>query len=102
VSGSGPAYVFYLIESMQRAARELGLADEHARRLALATVLGAARLADQSGEPAEVLRERVTSRGGTTAAAVAQLDVAGVQQAFVVAIRAAAARAREMGDELDR
>jgi pyrroline-5-carboxylate reductase len=102
VSASGPAYVFYLIESMQRAARELGLADEHARRLAIATALGAAQLAAQSGESAEVLRERVTSKGGTTAAAVAKLDAAGVKDAFVAAICAAAARAREMGDELDR
>lgn len=102
VSGSGPAYAFFLIEAMQQAGRELGLPDAAARQLALATVSGAAQLAAASHEAVEVLRERVTSKGGTTAAALATLEAARVKDAFVAAIRAADARAREMGDELDR
>ena len=102
VSGSGPAYAFYLIEAMQEAGRELGFSDSDARRLAVATVAGAAQLAAASDEAAEVLRERVTSKGGTTAAALSQLEALGVKRAFVTAIRAADARAREIGDELDR
>jgi pyrroline-5-carboxylate reductase len=102
VSGSGPAYAFYLIEAMQQAGRELGLAEADARRLAVATVAGAAQLAAASDETLEVLRERVTSKGGTTAAALSRLDAADVKNAFVAAIRAADARARQIGDELDR
>jgi pyrroline-5-carboxylate reductase len=101
VSGSGPAYAFYLIEAMQQAGRELGLSDADARRLAVATVSGAAQLAAASADPVEVLRERVTSKGGTTAAALAELEAASVKRAFVTAIRAADARARALGDELD-
>ena len=70
ISGSGPAYVFLFIEALQQAATELGFSDKQARRLSIETVLGAAKLAAQSDEPASTLRERVTSKGGTTEAAL--------------------------------
>lgn len=102
ISGSGPAYVFYFIEAMQEAARRLGMDDEQGRALAVATFTGAAQLAAQSGEPASVLRERVTSKGGTTAAALASFDASGVKDAIVRGALAAEARARELGDELGK
>jgi pyrroline-5-carboxylate reductase len=100
VSGSGPAYVFFFLEAMQQAAQELGLSAEQGKELALATFTGAAQLAAQSDEPVEVLRQRVTSKGGTTYAAITSMEQAGVMQAIVDAIKAAAARGRELGDEL--
>lgn len=102
ISGSGPAYVFYFIEAMQQAARELGLSDEQGGALALATFTGAAQLAAQSAEPVTLLRERVTSKGGTTHAALASLENSGVKQAIIEAIKAAANRGRELGDEFGR
>ncbi|WP_277187292.1 pyrroline-5-carboxylate reductase [Caballeronia sp. BR00000012568055] len=99
ISGSGPAYVFYFIEAMQEAARQLGMDEAQGRALAVATFTGAAQLAAQSGEPASVLRERVTSKGGTTAAALNAFDAQGVKDAIVRGALAADARAREMGDE---
>lgn len=102
VSGSGPAYVFYFLEAMQQAAREMGLDAEQGRRLALATFTGAAQLAAQSGDPVEVLRQRVTSKGGTTHAAITSMEAAGVKEAIVAAMKAAAARGRELGEELGK
>jgi pyrroline-5-carboxylate reductase len=102
VSGSGPAYVFFFLEAMQQAALEMGLSKEQGRELAIATFTGAAQLAAQSIEPVEVLRQRVTSKGGTTHAAIASMEAAGVKQAIVEAMKAAAARGRELGEELGR
>jgi pyrroline-5-carboxylate reductase len=102
VSGSGPAYVFYFIEAMQQAAEELGLTAEQGRELAVATFTGAAQLAAQSHESVAVLRERVTSKGGTTYAALTSMQAAGVGEAIVAAVKAAAARGRELGVELGR
>ncbi len=102
ISGSGPAYVFYFIEAMQEAARQLGMDEEQGRALAVATFTGAAQLAAQSGEPASVLRERVTSKGGTTAAALASFEAQGVKDAIVRGALAADARAREMGEEFGK
>jgi pyrroline-5-carboxylate reductase len=102
ISGSGPAYVFYFIEAMQEAARQLGMDEAQGRALAVATFTGAAQLAAQSGEPASVLRERVTSKGGTTAAALASFDASGVKEAIVRGALAAEARAREMGEEFGK
>ena len=102
VSGSGPAYVFYFLEAMQQAAAEMGLSAEQGKALALATFTGAAQLAAQSDEPVEVLRQRVTSKGGTTHAAITSMEAAGVRQAIVEAMKAAAARGRELGEELGR
>jgi len=101
VSGSGPAYVFYFIEALQEAAREMGFNAEQARKLALETFVGAARLAQQSDQPVAVLRERVTSKGGTTAAALAQFERDDVRGRIVAAVRAARDRAAEMGQQFD-
>ena len=102
VSGSGPAYVFSFIEALERGGVELGLAPDTARRLAIATFVGASRLASSSEEPVSVLRERVTSKGGTTHAALTHLAAQGCDRAIVDAIRAAATRSAEMGDEFGR
>ena len=102
ISGSGPAYVFAWMEAMQRGARELGLSEEVARRLVLQTFVGATHLAASSDEPIGTLRERVTSKGGTTYAALTRMTERGVPDAIVDAVRAAAARAAEMGDESAR
>ena len=99
LSGSGPAYVFYFVEAMTKAAIEMGLTAEQGKTLALATFAGATALAASSDEPPQVLRERVTSKGGTTHAALASLEVDGVKAAFVRALKAAQQRARELGDE---
>jgi pyrroline-5-carboxylate reductase len=100
VSGSGPAYVFYFLEAMQAAAVEMGLSAEQGKQLALATFAGATELAAQSSESLEVLRQRVTSKGGTTHAAITSMEAAGVKEAIVAAMKAASARGRELGDEL--
>lgn len=97
LSGSGPAYVFFLVEAMLDAARAMGLPDAEARRLALGTVSGAAALAAASTEPIETLRRNVTSPGGTTHAAIERLEARDVKAAFVEAILAARERARELG-----
>ena len=102
VSGSGPAYVFYFVEALERAGRELGLAADAARRLALETFAGAVKLAAQAGEPPETLRGRVTSRGGTTERALASMEADRVKDAIVRAVKAAAERSRELGDELGK
>jgi pyrroline-5-carboxylate reductase len=102
LSGSGPAYVFYFLEAMQRAASEMGLPPETGNTLAIETMRGAAELAARSSEPAAVLRERVTSKGGTTEQALASMNADGVRDAIVRAIHAANRRARDLGDELGR
>lgn len=102
ISGSGPAYVFYFIEAMQKAAVEMGLSQEQGRELALATFSGASQLAAQSDESVAVLRERVTSKGGTTHAAISCMEQSGVGDAIVTALKAAAERARELGNEYGR
>ena len=102
ISGSGPAYVFYFLEAMQLAAVDLGLTAEQGKALALATFSGASALASQSTESASVLRERVTSKGGTTHAAITSMQEAGVDQAIVNALRAAAARSQELGEEFGK
>lgn len=100
ISGSGPAYVFYLIEAMQTAAIELGFNNEDARLLSLETFLGASKLAETSPEEVSVLRQRVTSKNGTTERALLSLASNHVAQHLACAAHAAAARSREMGDEL--
>ena len=99
LSGSGPAYVFYFVEAMMAAAAQMGLSPEQGKRLALATFDGATALAAQSDEPPEVLRERVTSKGGTTYAALQSMRADAVGEAIAKAVRAAQRRARELGDE---
>jgi len=102
ISGSGPAYVFYFIEAMQQAAVELGLTAEQGLELAKATFAGAAQLAVRSDEPVALLRERVTSKGGTTYAALTSMEESGVKAAIVTAVKAAAARGRELGEQMGK
>jgi pyrroline-5-carboxylate reductase len=102
VSGSGPAYVFYFLEALEEAARDLGFAGADARRLAYATFAGAMTLAQASPEAPAVLRARVTSKGGTTERALASLEADAVKAAIVAAVKAAAARAGELGDDFGR
>jgi len=98
VSGSGPAYVFYLVECMAEAGRKLGLPADLAMRLARETVSGAGELLNQSPEDASQLRKNVTSPGGTTAAALSVLMADdGIQPIFDKAIEAARTRAEELG-----
>jgi len=102
VSGSGPAYVFYFIEAMQKAAEELGFTPEQGRQLALSTFSGAVELAGNSAESVATLRERVTSKGGTTYAALTSLEQSGVAKAIIKAIEAADSRSKELGEEFGR
>ena len=102
ISGSGPAYVFYFIEAMQQAAEDLGLSKEQGTELAIATFVGASQLAAQSSEPVSVLRERVTSKGGTTYAALSRMEEFEVKGAIVDAIKAAAERGAELGKEFGK
>jgi pyrroline-5-carboxylate reductase len=99
LSGSGPAYVFYFVEAMTQAAQEMGLSAAQGKQLALATFAGATALAQASDESPAVLRERVTSKGGTTYAALTSLEDSGVKAAFVKALKAAQQRAAELGRE---
>jgi pyrroline-5-carboxylate reductase len=100
ISGSGPAYVFYFIEAMQQAARELGFNEADAKRLVIDTFLGAAKLADASNDEVSVLRARVTSKNGTTERALLSMEADEVKRHIVTAVHAAAIRSKEMGDEL--
>lgn len=96
-SGSGPAYVFLLVESMIAAARELGLDDETARALVVQTVLGAATMAAQPGADAATLRQQVTSPNGTTAAALAAFEAGGFRDLVLRAMTAARDRGEQLG-----
>lgn len=100
LSGSGPAYVFHFIEALEAAGIKQGFDAASARRLAIGTVLGAAQMADVSGDSPKSLREKVTSKGGTTAAALDYLAAAGWRDALVGAVEAACARSRELGEQL--
>ena len=96
VSGSGPAYFFYLVEAMVAAGVAEGLDEDMALALARQTCAGAAALLTQSGEKPADLRAKVTSPGGTTQAAIAIMDAAGVRESLVRAVRAAAAHSRQL------
>ena len=102
ISGSGPAYVFHFIECLQASGEALGFDAATARKLAIDTVLGSARLAAGSEDSPAVLRERVTSKGGTTAAALASFAADHFPAVVDRAVAAAAARGRELGEELGR
>ena len=102
VSGSGPAYFFYFIEALEQAGKELGLPEQTARKLALETALGAAKLAHESTEDPATLRARVTSRNGTTERALLSMEANHVKQHIIAAVQAAAARSKEMGDEMGK
>jgi pyrroline-5-carboxylate reductase len=96
LSGSGPAYHFLVMEAMENAARELGLSAETARLLTLQTAFGAARMALESHEPPQVLRDRVTSPGGTTERAIRTLEEGGMRDLFRNALKAAHDRSVEL------
>ena len=99
ISGSGPAYMFYFMEAMTQAGAEMGLDAAQAYKLAVATFIGAGELAHASTEPAEVLRQRVTSKGGTTYAAITAMEQSDIKGLFVKALHAAGSRARALGEE---
>ena len=102
ISGSGPAYVFFFIEAMVEAGVKMGLTAEQATQLAIGTFEGASQLAKSANEPPSVLRERVTSKGGTTYAALTSMQNANMGPLFQVALQAAQQRAHELGDEFGR
>ena len=102
MSGSGPAYVFYFIEAMAEAGVEMGLTPAQAHKLAVGTFVGAAALARNATEPPAVLRQRVTSKGGTTYAAITSLQAADVAARFKDAMRAAQKRAAELCEEFGK
>ena len=97
LSGSGPAYVFWLAETLIAAGREVGLSPEMADALVRQTILGSARLLVESGEQPADLRTAVTSPGGTTARGIAELEARDAASAFIAAVVAAAQRSRELG-----
>jgi pyrroline-5-carboxylate reductase len=99
LSGSGPAYFFLLMEALEAAAHDRGLPRETAHRLTLQTALGAAHMAQQSGDSLATLREQVTSKGGTTAAALAVFDAAGLRAIVANAVAAADRRSAELAAE---
>lgn len=99
LSGSGPAYVFLVAEALIDAGVLVGLAHEVSRKLTVQTLLGAARLLDESGETASALRGAVTSPGGTTAAGLRALEARGLRSALVEAVVAATERSRALGGE---
>lgn len=99
VSGSGPAYFFYLIEAMRNAGTRLGLPGDIAAKLALHTAYGASTMAMQSGVDVPELRKRVTSKGGTTQAALEQLESGGFEGLVNAAIAAATQRGQELASE---
>jgi pyrroline-5-carboxylate reductase len=102
LSGSGPAYVFFFLEAMTQAGVEMGLTREQAYQLSVGTFAGASELARASQDPPEVLRERVTSKGGTTYAAITSMEQDQVRERFIKALHAARERAKELGDEFGR
>ncbi len=102
VSGSGPAYVFYFIEALQQAAQELGFDETTARQFSLQTFLGGAQLAAGSNEAPALLRQRVTSKRGTTERAIETFDALALKRNFVEGVKAACARSRELGDEMSQ
>lgn len=102
ISGSGPAYVFYMIEALQEAAISLGLKTEDARMLALQTFAGASLLAVQSVDDVKTLRAQVTSKGGTTEQGILALEAANIKSAIMNAAKAAADKSLSLGDQLGK
>ncbi|MBW1895844.1 MAG: pyrroline-5-carboxylate reductase [Deltaproteobacteria bacterium] len=100
VSGSGPAYICYVIESIVEAGSGLGLRPSHALQLTLEMIKGSVQLVEETGEAAASLRKKVTSKGGTTEAAFKVLDGKNVKETFISAVQAAARRSRELAKEL--
>jgi pyrroline-5-carboxylate reductase len=101
LSGSGPAYIFLVIEAMQKAGEQLGLSPQQSRLLALQTALGAAKIAMEDQEPVSELRARVTSRGGTTERALQVFEQGNLFKLFADAMTAASNRSGELAKQLD-
>jgi pyrroline-5-carboxylate reductase len=99
LSGSGPAYVFAFIESLVEAGVYMGMPRDMATTLAVQTVVGSAKLVSETGESPSLLRERVTSPGGTTAEALRELERRGFRATILEAVAAAHRRARELGGQ---
>ncbi|MFM9834747.1 MAG: pyrroline-5-carboxylate reductase [Methylophilaceae bacterium] len=102
ISGSGPAYVFYFIEALHEAATSLGLTEQEAKQLSLATFKGASLLAESSSTPIATLRSQVTSKGGTTEQGLLSLENSKVKQAIILAAQKACERAKTLGDDLGK
>ena len=100
ISGSGPAYVFYLIEALQDAAINLGMTAEESSMLAVQTFAGASLLASQSSADIKTLRAQVTSRGGTTEQGILALETANIKKIILAAAQAAADKSKSLGDDL--
>ena len=100
ISGSGPAYVFYLIEALQDAAISLGMTAEESSMLAVQTFAGASLLASQSSADIKTLRAQVTSRGGTTEQGILALETANIKKIILAAAQAAADKSKSLGDDL--
>ncbi|MCR2802962.1 pyrroline-5-carboxylate reductase [Paenibacillus soyae] len=102
VSGSGPAYIYFVMEAMMKAAAELGLDDKTAKDLVVQTVLGAAQMVKQTGESPEELRRKVTSPNGTTQAAIEKMTELGLPEAIVKGMKRSSERAAEIGADIER
>jgi pyrroline-5-carboxylate reductase len=100
LSGSGPAYIYYLIEAMEKSAEEIGLEKQTAKELIVQTLIGAAEMVKKSTKTSTQLRKDVTSPGGTTEAGIRVLEESGVQEAFISCIKAATAQSEKMGKAL--
>lgn len=100
LSGSGPAYIYYLVEAMEKSAVEIGLEKQMAKKLIIQTLLGAAEMLTVSEKPSEQLRRDVTSPGGTTEAGIRVLEEHGVQEAFISCIQEATAQSKKLGQLL--
>jgi pyrroline-5-carboxylate reductase len=102
LSGSGPAYIFLVIEAMQAAAEQMGLASETARMLSIETAFGSAKLALESEDEVAILRERVTSKGGTTEKALQVLENGGLRNLFYNAMKGAEERAEKLAEQMGK
>ncbi|WP_106498443.1 pyrroline-5-carboxylate reductase [Lentibacillus sp. Marseille-P4043] len=101
ISGSGPAYFYYVVEAMEKAAIEAGLDENIAKALITQTIVGAGEMLQNTGEPANILREKITSPGGTTQAAIETLDRDDFQQTIMKCVRSARDRSIELGEKED-
>lgn len=98
ISGSGPAYIYYFAEAMEEAAKHLGISSDKARSLIIQTILGAASMLSNSDEHPSILRQKVTSKGGTTEAGISTLEHFRSREALVECIKRAASRSEELGN----
>jgi len=102
ISGSGPAYLYYMMEALEEASSQVGLDETVGKQLLIQTFKGAARMLEQSELTPAQLRENITSAGGTTAAGISVLEEQGVKAAIQACVKAAAARSKEMGQAFSK